>query len=187
MSAMPQQLRSDLDVAGTSDPLQHRPLLTKLDILAVDADDEPLEEWEAEDVSSWDHWIHEKSKLPVRRKQSICGTWMYEVSTEAEARARTGRNPVGLILIDTNKGGVEVPRYCSRLVCTEVRHEGSNRSSQEHRPGKRKNCEDVFQVEDPFLISIADVSRAHFHADAVRDVCVPLPDEAPSQSSQACA
>ena len=36
-------------VAGTSDPLQHRPPLPKLDILAVDADEELLEEWEAED------------------------------------------------------------------------------------------------------------------------------------------
>ena len=38
-SAMSQQLQSDLGVAGTSDPLQHRPPLLKLDILAVDADE----------------------------------------------------------------------------------------------------------------------------------------------------
>ena len=37
--------------------------------------------------------------------------------------------------------------------------------------------EDVFRVEDAFLISIADVIRAHFYADAVRDVYVRLPDE----------
>ena len=48
---------------------------------------------------------------------------VYEYSTEAEARARTGRNPVGLKWIDTNKGA-EAPRYRSRLVCTDVRHEG---------------------------------------------------------------
>ena len=47
--------------------------------------------------------------------------------------------------------------------------------------------EDVFQVEDTFQISIADVSGAHFYADAVRDVSVRLPDEDPRQSSQACA
>ena len=45
-----------------------------------------------------------------------------EYSTEAEARARTGRNRVGLKWFDTNKGSVEAPRYRSRLVCTEVRH-----------------------------------------------------------------
>ena len=49
MSAMSQQLRSDLGVAGNSNPLQHRPSLPKLDIEAVDADEDPPEEWEAED------------------------------------------------------------------------------------------------------------------------------------------
>ena len=39
--------------------------------------------------------------------------------------------------------------------------------------------EDVFRVEDPFLITTTDVSRAHFHADAVRDVYVRLPGEDP--------
>ena len=49
---------------------------------------------------------------------------VYEHSTEAEARARTGRKPVGPKWIDTNKGSAEAPRYRSRLVCTEVRHQG---------------------------------------------------------------
>ena len=39
--------------------------------------------------------------------------------------------------------------------------------------------EDVFRVEDLFLNTPADVSRAHFYADAVRDVYVRLPDEDP--------
>ena len=37
----------------------------------------------------------------------------------------------------------------------------------------------MFRVEDPFLIATADVSRAHFNADAVRNVHVRLPDEDP--------
>ena len=44
---MSQQLQSDLGAAGTSDPLQQRQPLPKLDIQAVD--EEPPEEWEAED------------------------------------------------------------------------------------------------------------------------------------------
>ena len=39
--------------------------------------------------------------------------------------------------------------------------------------------EDVFRVEDPLLISVADLSRARFNADAVRDIYVRLPDEDP--------
>ena len=49
MSAMPQQLQSDLCVAAAKDQPQHRPRLPKLDILAVDPDEELLEECEAED------------------------------------------------------------------------------------------------------------------------------------------
>ena len=37
--------------------------------------------------------------------------------------------------------------------------------------------EDVFRAVDPFMISTADVHRAHCYADAVRDVYVQLLDE----------
>ena len=47
--AVSQQLQSDLCVAAAKDQPQHRPLLPKLDILAVDPDEELQEEWEAED------------------------------------------------------------------------------------------------------------------------------------------
>ena len=63
---------------------------------------------------------------------------------------------------------------------------GSNRYSRQHLRWKLcESCsvlacqEDVFRVEDPLLIFIADESRAHFYACAVRDVCVRLPDEDP--------
>ena len=95
-------------------------------------------------------------------------------------------NPVGLKWIDTNKGSTEAPRYPSRLVCTEVRHKGVEPIFSTTHPLETLRVllsvacqEDVFQAEDPFLISIADVSRAHFYADAVRDVYVRLPDEDP--------
>ena len=37
--------------------------------------------------------------------------------------------------------------------------------------------EDVFRAVDPFMITTADVHRAHCYADAVRDVYVQLLDE----------
>ena len=49
MKAMSQQLLSDLCDAAATDQPQHRLPLPKLDILAVDADEELQEEWEAED------------------------------------------------------------------------------------------------------------------------------------------
>ena len=185
MSAMSQQLQSDPSATGTTDPTQHRLPFPKLDILAVDADETPPEEWEAEDDVKGGPLDPREVKAP--RQKEIQYLWdmeVYEYSTEAEARARTGRNPVGLKWIDTNKGSAEAPRYRSRLMCTEVRHKGVEPIFSATPPLETLRVvlcvacqEDVFQVEDPFLISIAEVSRAHFYADAVRDVFVRLPDE----------
>ena len=49
MKATSLQLQSDLCAATAKDQPQHRPLLPKLDVLAVDPDEELQEEWEAED------------------------------------------------------------------------------------------------------------------------------------------
>ena len=178
MSAMSQQLQSDLGIAGTSDPLQHRPTLPKLDILAVDADEEPPEEREAKDDVKGGPLDPREAK--TARENEIKYLWdmeVYEYSTESEARARLGRNPVGLKWIDTNKGSAEAPRYHSRLVCTEVLHKGVKSIFSATLPLETLRIllsvaceEDVFHAEDHLLISIADVSRARFYADAVRDV-----------------
>ena len=111
---------------------------------------------------------------------------MYKYSTVPESRTRTGRNPDFIQWVDTNKGSAEAPRYRSRLVCTKVRHKGVEPIFSETPPLETlrvRLCvacqEDVFRVEDTFLISIADVSPAHFYADAVRDACIRLQDEDP--------
>ena len=100
---------------------------------------------------------------------------VYEYSTEAEARARTGRKPFGLKWIDTNQGSAEAPRYRSCLVCSEVRHKGVEPIFSATPPLElllSVAChEDVSRVEDPFLLITADVSGAHSYADAVGDDC----------------
>ena len=85
MSVMSQQLHSDMGVAGTSDPLQHGPLLPKLDILAVDADEEPPEEWEADDDGTG-RPLHPR-EVKTAREKAIKYVWDIEVceySTETE-------------------------------------------------------------------------------------------------------
>ena len=182
MSAMSQHLQSDFCAAGATDPTQHRLLLPKLDILAVDADEAPPEEWEAEDD---DHWTHVRSKLLVKRKHSIVGHGGIRVFHRNRIKG-TGRNPVDLKWIDTNKGSAEAPRYRPRMVCTAVRHKVVEPIFSATPPLVTLRIllcvacqEDIFRVQDPFLISVTDVSRAHFYADAVRDVYVRLPDEDP--------
>ena len=178
MSAMSQQLQSDLCAAGTTDPPQHRPPLPKLDILAVDADEEPPEEWEADDdVKGGPLDLHEVKAARQKEIQCLWDMEVYEYSTEAESRTRTGRNPVGLKWIDTNKGGAEASRYRSRRGRTDLL--GNTSAGNSTSPTLCCVSGKTFRVEDPFLISTADVSRAHFYADEVRDVHVRLPDEDP--------
>ena len=185
MKTMSQQLQSDLCAAAAKDQPQHRPLLPKL--VSVDQDEELQEEWEAEDdVEGGSLDPHEVKTARQKEIQCVWDREVYEYSTEAESRPRTGRNPVGLKWIDTNKGSAEAPRFRSRLVCTEVRQKGVEPIFSATPPLEPLQVllgvvcqEDVFHVEDPFLITTADVSRAHFYADAVRDVYVRLPDEDP--------
>ena len=153
-----------------------------------------FEEWEAEDDVKGGPL--DPGEVITAREKEIKYLWdmvVYEYSTEAEARARTGRNPVGLKWIDTNKGSAEAPRYRSRLVCTEVRHKGVEPIFLATPPLETLRIllgvacqENVFQVEDPDLICVADVSRAHFCADAVRDVYVGLPDDPMAKQPCVC-
>ena len=138
-----------------------------------------LREWEAEDD------VKGGPLDPREVKNCPCGTWRF-TSTPLKRRHGHGRNPVGLKWVDTNKGHAEPPQYHSRLVCTEVRHKAVEPIFSATLPLETLRIllgvacqEHVFRVKDTSLISIADMSRAHFYADAVRDVHVRLPDEDP--------
>ena len=150
-----------------------------------EANEEPQQEWEAEDDVKGGP-LDPREVKAARQKEihSLRDMEVCEYSTEAEARARTGRNRTGLKWIDTNKGGAEAQRYRSRLVCTVVRQKGVEPIFSATSPLETLRVllcvacqEDVVRVEDPFLISVTDVRQAHFYADAVRDVTVRLPDE----------
>ena len=101
-------------------------------------------------MSRADHWTHVRSKLFVKMKYSTCGHGGVRV------HGREGRNPVGLKWIDTNKGSAEASRCRSRLVCTEVRHQGVEPIFSATPPLETLRVllcaacqEDVFRVEDP--------------------------------------
>ena len=135
---------------------------------------------------------HEVKTARQKEIQCLWGGEVFEHATEADARARTGRNPVGLKWIDTSKGSAEAPRHSSRLVCAEVRQVGVEPMFSATPPLEAARAllcvvclEDVFLVEDPFLISIEDVSGAHFYAGAVRDVYVRSPYEDPKTKEPA--
>ena len=94
MRAMSEQLLSNLCAVGTTDPPQHRLFLPKLDMLAVDADEEPPKEWEAEDYVKCGPV--DPCEVKIARQKDIKYWWDMQVHMYpivAESRTRTGRNP----------------------------------------------------------------------------------------------
>ena len=141
-----QQLQSDLGVAGTSDPLQHRPPLPKLDILAVD--EEPPDEWEAEeDVKGGPL---DPREIKTVRDKEITYLWdmeVYEYSTEAEAPARTGRNPVWPQVDRYQQKEAPKPHVTVRVWCArKCAIKGWNRSSRQHLRWKLCESYSVLRV-----------------------------------------
>ena len=88
MSAMSQQLQSDLSAAETTDPTQHRLPSPKLDVLAVDADEAPPEELEAEDDVKGGPL--DPREVKAARQKNIQYLWDMEVY-EYSTKQRHGR------------------------------------------------------------------------------------------------
>ena len=111
-----------------------------LEILRCDGD--PRDGTEAVDaigldvIQSADEWIASddvkggaldpERVMDARAKELQClrDHGVYEYVTVAEAKATSGKPPLRLKWIDSNKGDSEHPNYRCRLVCTEVRRKG---------------------------------------------------------------
>ena len=166
-----------------------------LELLAVDVEDDgnfeeeiDESEWEAEDdvrggkLSAGEVFNARKRELDYLIRRGV-----YTYSTTAEARRVTNRAPIGLKWIDTNKGSVGQPNIRSRLVCTEVRRKGTEAVFSATPPLETlraivAKAASTDKGADPIKLSLVDVSRAHFYADAVRDVFIKLPAEDPKAS-----
>ena len=102
-----------------------------LEILQLEEDGQP-----DADCSDWKGWLAEDDvkggPLPahlvhaarVKELKYLQDMKVYEYASVADAIRCTGRRPLGLKWIDTNKGDPKTPNLRSRLVCTEVRPKG---------------------------------------------------------------
>ena len=72
-------------------------------------------------------YLARKKELAILKERKV-----YEYRSIAEARQRTGRSPLRLKWIDTNKGDMLHPAIRSRLVCTEVRRRGVGGGVRSH-------------------------------------------------------
>ena len=113
---------------------------------------------------------------------------VYTKVSRAVATERTGKAPIKVMWVDHNKGTQEKPEIRSRLVAKEIK--------TSYRP-------ELFAATPPLealklLLSFAassqgenrcvmhnDVSRAYFHAPAVRDVFVEIIDEDREEGDEA--
>ena len=148
-----------------------------------------------EDVTDATHYAEDDVKggaLPVelvreaRRREVgyLQDRDVYEYATVSKCWEMTGRRPLSLKWIDTDKGGKLDPNVRSRLVCTEVRRKGTEAVFSATPPLEsmriliaKLSSVDPRGLEDPLCATLADVSRAHFYATAVRDVFIQLPAE----------
>ena len=133
-------------------------------------------------------------KVKTARKAEL--EWLHEQQvytqrTIAEAKEVTGKPPIKLLWIDTNKGDDQREHYRSRLVVREVRSKGEE--------GRALPTAQLFSAMPPLeAVKILgamliqdevskrgkrlemrfwDISRAHFYGEAQRDIYVELPDE----------
>ena len=175
-----------------------------LDILQVDSDDtgavpaedpDDLEDWTAsDDVRGGVLPVAEVKRARQREVQYLKDRKVYAYSTWREALRKTGKRPLRLKWIDTNKGDTQNFNVRSRLVCTEIRRKGTESIFSATPPLEtlralisKAASEDPKGVSDPLKILLIDVSRAHFYADATRDVYIELPAEDPrSQDGVSC-
>lgn len=186
------QLHTDAaQQASTDSPLEVPAF--NLEILAADPEDP--EEPKAEDWQDWvarddvhggelpAHLVHQARCKELRYLQDRN---VYAYSTWKEAIRNSGKPPLKLKWIDSNKGDEAAPRLRSRLVCTEVRPKGAEAIFSATPPLEtlraliaKAACEDPGESRDPYKILLVDVSRAHFYAPATREVYIRLPPEDP--------
>ena len=86
--------------------------------------------------------------------------------------------------VDINKGDEVKPEYRSRLVAQEIKRDKSKDLFAATPPLEAKKV--LFSLlastatgtaDDPLALDFIDISRAHFHANAIRGVYVKLPPE----------
>ena len=97
----------------------------RLDILNVEEPDETWENCRAfDDVKGGELLPQLVHDARCRELKYLAQRRVYEYSSTSLAYRRTGKRPLRLKWIDSNKGDTAHPNVRSRLVCTEVRPKG---------------------------------------------------------------
>ena len=181
------QLKADTDLQGRR---QSPAPVFNLEILSADPEDPAERDWSTWIASDDVHGGALDPKLVYaarcRELRYLQERKVYAYSTWREAIRRSGKPPLRLKWIDSNKGDPSAPNFRSRLVCTEIRPRGAEAIFSATPPLEtlralvaKAASEDPTNASDPFRVLLVDVSRAHFYAPATREVYIQLPPEDP--------
>ncbi|CAK0899207.1 unnamed protein product [Prorocentrum cordatum] len=107
---------------------------------------------------------------------------LIEIVPRSQAFAETGRPPIPLKWVDTNKGDAERPNYRSRLVVKEIKAMRSLVSlmvtwTREAPLHIQESLRKKGRKPGNFKIGFFDISRAHFYGKAQRRIFVELEEE----------
>ena len=126
---------------------------------------------------------------------------VWELRSAGECRQVTGRAPITVKWVLTNKGDDDVPNYRARLVARQIRHAGVESVfaptpplegvrtvislAASRLPGDHPLCRDA-KSEDRVQLSLIDISRAYFNAPTNPDepTYVSLPKEHPEHGQK---
>ena len=144
--------------------------------------------------SYWDDISGEKLDAELTkeaRKEEIRGVHQMKVYDKVPMEMclkETGKRPIGTRLVDTNTGDKDKPKIRSRLVAQEYRSSQIQAIFAGTPPleslralmsivassgdGRGMEC-----GKDMYSTMVIDIKRAHFHAKAIRDVYVELPEQ----------
>ena len=128
---------------------------------------------------------------------------VWELVPTENARKTTGKPPITVRWVHTNKGDDLVPNMRARLVAREIKHNGDEAIfaptppletlrtvlslAVTQLPGQEPRCQDPVS-EDRIQISLVDISRAYFNAkiDQKNPTFVELPPEHPQAGRGLC-
>ena len=129
----------------------------------------------------------EASKVLQARKEEMAYVYKYNIYEKVDredCKAKTGKPPIRVRWVDTNKGfGTDAENYRSRLVAMEFKRDGSMEYFSATPPLETLRillssaASRGDQVESDAAILYLDVRRAYFHAKAKRDTYIELPLE----------
>ena len=129
-------------------------------------------------------WLNKEMVIEARREEMgyVKRRHVYDRVPWSQAKERTGKNPIKLRWVDTNKGTDKEPLYRSRLVAMEFKRDSRLDLYAPTPPLEAmklilSNAASRSEGESQRVIMAVDIKRAYFYAKSRRETYIELPAE----------